>query len=270
MYIAQPPLFRIKKNKTELYLKDEKELDNYFIQEIVETSVLKLKNGEILKGDPLQNLFLKLIKFIDLLEQSSNKNEYHLFLLEQATIASFFNISNFQTEKKTEETLNYLLKRLNYNGDLWTVDTKDDEFIFLREENKVKESFKISKKHIEMGLFNNLNKFSEEIQEFFLSPSQLCFGDDEMPVKTPRDLMRFGIDSSKKGINVQRYKGLGEMNPDQLWDTTLDPAYRSILKVKVDDAQRADDIFSELMGEDVDKRKTFIQSNAKKVSNLDV
>ena len=142
--------------------------------------------------------------------------------------------------------------------------------IFLREENKVKESFKISKKHIEMGLFDNLNKFSEEIQEFFLSPSYLCFGDDEMQVKTPRDLMRFGIDSSKKGINVQRYKGLGEMNPDQLWDTTLDPAYRSILKVKVDDAQRADDIFSELMGEDVDKRKTFIQSNAKKVSNLDV
>ena len=270
VYIAQPPLFRIKKNKTELYLKDEKELDNYFIQEIVENSVLKLKNGEILKGDPLQNLFLKLIKFIDLLEQLSKKNEYHLFLLEQATIASFFNISNFQTEKKTEETLNYLLIRLNHNGDLWTLDTKDDEFIFLREENKVKESFKISKKHIEMGLFDNLNKFSEEIQEFFLSPSYLCFGDDEMQVKTPRDLMRFGIDSSKKGINVQRYKGLGEMNPDQLWDTTLDPAYRSILKVKVDDAQRADDIFSELMGEDVDKRKTFIQSNAKKVSNLDV
>ena len=270
VYIAQPPLFRIKKNKTELYLKDEKELDNYFIQEIVENSVLKLKNGEILKGDPLQNLFLKLIKFIDLLEQLSKKNEYHLFLLEQATIASFFNISNFQTEKKTEETLNYLLIRLNHNGHLWTLDTKDDEFIFLREENKVKESFKISKKHIEMGLFDNLNKFSEEIQEFFLSPSYLCFGDDEMQVKTPRDLMRFGIDSSKKGINVQRYKGLGEMNPDQLWDTTLDPAYRSILKVKVDDAQRADDIFSELMGEDVDKRKTFIQSNAKKVSNLDV
>ena len=83
VYIAQPPLFRIKKNKTELYLKDEKELDNYFIQEIVENSVLKLKNGEILKGDPLQNLFLKLIKFIDLLEQLSKKNEYHLFLLNK-------------------------------------------------------------------------------------------------------------------------------------------------------------------------------------------
>ena len=76
--------------------------------------------------------------------------------------------------------------------------------------------------------------------------------------------MRFGIDSSKKGINVQRYKGLGEMNPDQLWDTTLDPAYRSILKVKVDDAQRADDIFSELMGEDVDKRKLLSNQMPKK------
>ena len=270
VYIAQPPLFRIKKNKTELYLKDEKELDNYFIQEIVENSVLKLKSGDILKGNPLQNLFVDLIEFIELLEQLSKKNENHIYLLEQATIASFFNSSNFQNEKKTKETLDYLLKRLNQNDDLWSVDIENDEFIFSREENKVNESFRISKRLIENGLFENLNKFSEKIQEFFLSPSQLAFRDEEMQVKTPRDLMRFGTDLSKKGINVQRYKGLGEMNPDQLWDTTLDPAYRSILKVRVDDAQRADEIFSELMGEDVDKRKTFIQSNAKKVSNLDV
>ncbi len=270
VYIAQPPLFRIKKNKTELYLKDEKELDNYFIQEIVENCTLKLKSGDLIKGNHLKSLFLNLIEFIDLLEELSKKNENHLFLLEQATIASFFNKSNFQTEKKTKDTLDYLLKRLNHGDNLWTVDNTKDEFIFLREENKVKESFNISKRNLEIGSFENLNRFSEQIQEFFLSPSELCFKEEEVQVKTPRDLMRFGIDQSKKGINVQRYKGLGEMNPDQLWDTTLDPSYRSILKVKVDDAQRADEIFSELMGEDVDKRKTFIQSNAKKVSNLDV
>ena len=270
VYIAQPPLFRIKKNKTELYLKDEKELDNYFIQEIVENSVLKLKSGDILKGNPLQNLFVDLNEFIELLEQLSKKNENHIYLLEQATIASFFNSSNFQNDTKTKETLDYLLKRLNKNDNLWSADIQNDEFVFSREESKVNESFRISKRLIENGLFENLNKFSEKIQEFFLSPSLLVFRDEEMQVKTPRDLMRFGIDLSKKGINVQRYKGLGEMNPDQLWDTTLDPAYRSILKVRVDDAQRADEIFSELMGEDVDKRKTFIQSNAKKVSNLDV
>ncbi len=270
VYIAQPPLFRIKKNKTELYLKDEKELDNYFIQEIVENCTLKLKSGDLIKGNHLKSLFLNLIEFIDLLEELSKKNENHLFLLEQATIASFFNKSNFQTEKKTKDTLDYLLKRLNHGDNVWTVDNTKDEFIFLREENKVKESFNISKRNLEIGSFENLNRFSEQIQEFFLSPSEFCFKEEEVQVKTPRDLMRFGIDQSKRGINVQRYKGLGEMNPDQLWDTTLDPSYRSILKVKVDDAQRADEIFSELMGEDVDKRKTFIQSNAKKVSNLDV
>ena len=129
---------------------------------------------------------------------------------------------------------------------------------------------RLTKDDIEKDLFERLNDFSNIIQEFFLSPSKLSFKDEELEIVTPRDLVNLSFELSKKGITVQRYKGLGEMNPDQLWDTTLDPSFRSILKVKVDDAQRADEIFSELMGEDVDKRKTFIQSNAKKVSNLDV
>ena len=78
------------------------------------------------------------------------------------------------------------------------------------------------------------------------------------------------MEQSKKGMTVQRYKGLGEMNPDQLWETTLDPEYRSILQVSINDAQRADEIFEELMGDDVEKRKIFIQTNARKVANLDV
>ena len=123
----------------------------------------------------------------------------------------------------------------------------------------------ISHKHIE-----SLNNFSAQIQEFFLSGCVLNFKDENYEVNSPRNLVGLLNELSRKGVSVQRYKGLGEMNPDQLWDTTLDPAYRSILKVKIDDAQRADEIFSELMGEDVDKRKIFIQSNAKKVSNLDV
>ena len=271
VYIAQPPLFRVKKNKSELYLKDEKELDNYFIQEIVENCGLKLKNGEILKGIPLEKLFSNLMKFVELLAKASKKNEGFSLLLEQATIASFFNISNFQTQSKTKETIEYLSKRLNFIDNTWSYNVlNDEEFQFIKEENKVKESFSFFKKDIESGVYENLNRYSELIQEYFLSTSVLQYKEDQIQIKTPRDLLNNGIELSKKGISVQRYKGLGEMNPDQLWDTTLDPAYRSILKVRVDDAQRADEIFSELMGEDVDKRKIFIQSNAKKVANLDV
>ena len=271
VYIAQPPLFRIKKNKSELYLKDEKELDNYFIQEMVENSILKLKNGDVLKGDPLQDLFLNLNKFIYLLDEMSKKNESYKLLLEQATVANFFNKSNFQTKQKTKETIDYTLKRLNFIDKQWNADlSSNDNFKFIREENKVKETFEIKKDDIEKDFFERLNDFSQIIQEFFLSPSKLSFKDEELEIVTPRDLVSLSFELAKKGITVQRYKGLGEMNPDQLWDTTLDPSFRSILKVKVDDAQRADEIFSELMGEDVDKRKTFIQSNAKKVSNLDV
>ncbi len=271
VYIAQPPLFRIKKNKSELYLKDEKELENYFIQEIIENSFLKLNNGDILKGDVLKNLLFNLTQLVVRIDQMSKKNENLFFLLEQATIASFFNKSNFQTKQKTNDTLEYTLKRLNFIENFWTARISENEdFIFNREENKVNETFKITKREIEEGIFENLNEFSQKIQEFFLSPSMLTFKDEEIAINTPRELINLGYELPKKGITVQRYKGLGEMNPDQLWDTTLDPTYRSILKVRIDDAHRADEIFSELMGEDVDKRKTFIQSNAKKVSNLDV
>ena len=179
--------------------------------------------------------------------------------------------SNFQTQSKTKETIEYLSKRLNFIDNTWSYNIlNDEEFQFIKEENKVKESFSFLKKDIESGVYENLNRYSELIQEYFLSNSVLQYKEDQIQIKTPRDLLNNGIELSKKGISVQRYKGLGEMNPDQLWDTTLDPAYRSILKVRVDDAQRADEIFSELMGEDVDKRKIFIQSNAKKVANLDV
>ena len=171
VYIAQPPLFRIKKNKSELYLKDEKELDNYFIQEMVENSVLKLKNGDVLKGDPLQDLFSNLSEFISLLDEMSKKNENYKLLLEQATVANFFNKSNFQTKQKTKETIEYTLKRLNFIDKQWNADlSSDDYFKFIREENKVKESFEIKKDDIEKDLFERLNGFSNIIQEFFLVP----------------------------------------------------------------------------------------------------
>ena len=270
VYIAQPPLFRIRKNKTELYLKDEKEFDQYFVDELVSASMLKNIEGKALKGKDLKEVMQKAIKLDSLLESSSNGDNNFYSLLEQATISSFFNSQNFSDEKKSSQTLDYLLKRLNMIDSGWKAALVDMDFIFSKTKDKIKEDFIISLNSINQNKYYEFNKICETIQEHFLSPSKLILNDNEIEINTPRDLVSKGLELVKKGASVQRYKGLGEMNPDQLWETTLDPEFRSLLKVKIDDAQRADEIFEELMGDDVDKRKIFIQSNAEKVVNLDV
>ena len=270
VYIAQPPLYKIKRGKMELYLKDDVELESFFINDITENAVLEQSSGSSVKGSDLKNIFNNIIGYDKLLNLISGKNVSFYFLLEQATISNFFNLDNFENEIKSSQTIDYLLKRLNHQEDVWSALLEKNAIVFSKKENKVTESFKI--KFSDFNDFNyvNLKKYSEIMQEYFLSKSFLKSGDQSIEIHSPRDLITKALDQSKKNYSVQRYKGLGEMNPDQLWQTTLDPEYRSILRVEIEDAQRADDVFEELMGDDVEKRKIFIQSNAKKVSNLDV
>ena len=271
VYIAQPPLYRIKKGKTELYLKDDKELDNFLVNDVIEKGVLLQKNGVTVKGADLANLFNLLISFDKLLSQLASGNDSLYFLFEQATISNLFKLENFDNPEKSNKTIDYLLKRLNYSVQIWSADVMPNErIVFYRTENKVKEQFEILFKDFNELNYLNLKRFSDRLQEYFLDTSSFQIDSDKFDIFTPKDLLLKGLEQSKKGLTFQRYKGLGEMNPDQLWETTLDPEYRSILKVDVNDAQRADLIFEELMGDDVEKRKIFIQSNARKVSNLDV
>ena len=271
VYIAQPPLYRIKKGKSELYLKDDKELDNFLVNDVVEKGFLLQKNGLTVKGTDLANLFNLLISFDKLLSQLAAGNDNLYFLLEQSTISNFFKLDNFDNQEKSNKTVDYLLKRLNYDVQIWSAEVKQNEsVIFYRTENKVKEQFEIFLKDFNEQNYSNLKRFSDRLQEYFLDTSSFQIDGDKFNIFAPKDLLFIGLEQSKKGLTFQRYKGLGEMNPDQLWETTLDPEFRSILKVDVNDAQRADEIFEELMGDDVEKRKIFIQSNARKVSNLDV
>ena len=270
VYIAQPPLYKIKRGKMELYLKDDSELEDFFINDITENAVLEQKSGTAIKGVDLKNIFLNIIGYDKLLNLISGKNESFYFLLEQATISNLFNIENFENKNKSSQTLDYLLKRLNFKENNWSTILENEEIIFSKKENKVTETFTIKLSDFNNFNYVNLKKYSELMQENFLSKSLLKLGDQAIEILSPKDLIKKALDQTKKNYSVQRYKGLGEMNPDQLWQTTLDPEYRSILRVDIDDAQRADDVFEELMGDDVEKRKVFIQSNAKKVSNLDV
>jgi DNA gyrase subunit B len=271
VYIAQPPLFRIKKGKTELYLKEDKELENFLIEDLVQQACLFKASGDAVKGKELANVFSVLINLDKLLNQMCGGNGGYYFLLEQSTISNLFSLENFNSEEKAKETIDYLLKRLNFRDSQWTAEFKMNKSVtFFKNENKVVEKFVIDLVDFENIDFVNLKNYSELIQEYFLSNSKLKISEEEFDIFTPRDLLKKGLDQSKKGVTLQRYKGLGEMNPDQLWETTLDPEFRSILRVEIHDAQRADEIFEDLMGDDVEKRKIFIQSNARKVSNLDV
>ena len=271
VYIAQPPLYRIQKGKTNLYLKDDKELEDYFIDELVNISVLKKSDGSGIKGTELRKLMETTINFNKILEilSKGNKNNYHL--LEQSAISGILDISNFHDEKKSQSSIEYILKRLNSFGDEWEAQVeKGNGLVFTKNENKVQERFLISFEQIMSNEIKNLNQYCGFMQEYFLGQLTLNIKDNDFTISTPKELILKGLNFVKKGVSFQRYKGLGEMNPDQLWETTLDPEYRSILKVRIEDAQKADTIFEELMGDDVEKRKIFIQSNAKKVSNLDV
>ncbi len=270
VYIAQPPLYKVKRGKMELYLKDDNELENFFINDITENALLEQKSGSAIRGEDLKNIFNNIIIYDKLLNLISGKNSNFYFLLEQATISNFFNKDNFENQKKISQTLDYLLKRLNFKENKWSAEFENNEINFTKKENKVSENFTIRISNFDDFNYVNLKKYSEFMQEHFLSKSSLKLGDEVIEISSPRDLIHNALDKSKKNYTVQRYKGLGEMNPEQLWQTTLDPEYRSILKVEIDDVQRADGVFEELMGDDVEKRKVFIQSNAKKVLNLDV
>ena len=124
VYIAQPPLYRIKKGKSELYLKDDKELDNFLVNDVVEKGILLQKNGITVKGTDLANLFNLLISFDKLLSQLAAGNDSLYFLLEQSTISNFFILDNFDNQEKSNKTIDYLLKRLNYDVQIWSAEVK--------------------------------------------------------------------------------------------------------------------------------------------------
>ena len=137
VYIAQPPLYKIKRGKMELYLKDDSELEDFFINDITENAVLEQKSGTAIKGADLKNIFLNIIGFDKLLNLISGKNESFYFLLEQATISNLFNIENFENKKKSSQTLDYLLKRLNFKENNWSTILENEEIIFSKKKIKL-------------------------------------------------------------------------------------------------------------------------------------
>ena len=276
LYIAQPPLYRVKSGSSQIYLKNETSLEDYLINLALEKATLRLKDKSERKGEDLKALILR-ARIAKQWLVPLGRTIGNLAVAEQAAIAGALNNKCFDDVKLAGEASAYIAKRLDGMSEVhdrgWkgVYDSKIG-MIFSRILRGVPEKYIISRDLLESQEAIGLNeeKMRTELQEVYMLYSSLVSEGREDIITSPSDLVNYIFTIGKQGIATQRYKGLGEMNPDQLWETTLDPESRSLQQVKISDGTEVRDVFNKLMGESVDERRTFIQKNALKVANLDI
>ena len=276
LYIAQPPLYKAKKGNSETYLKDDDDLDNYLINSGVDESILTLGSGDSISSNDLLNIIDKSRKFRSLINNLPSR--YNSDLVEAAALSGAFN----QTEEIDKSVLDDLSQRLTlkYNDDEAGWDSEYDPSNGLTIKRQIRGVYETLT--LGPGIFRSadalrLSDLSIDIIKYFplTDSSKNLFerGGRSYSVKSPCELVESVLSEGRKGLQIQRYKGLGEMNADQLWDTTLDPDSRRLLKVKVDEGVDNSEVFSDLMGDEVIKRREFIQESITSgdlVVNLDI
>ncbi|MFL2660012.1 MAG: DNA topoisomerase (ATP-hydrolyzing) subunit B [Alphaproteobacteria bacterium] len=272
LYIAQPPLYQVKRGEKAIYLKDDEAMEQYLVDNLINSAVLNTKNGSR-SGQDLQSVAImsaKAVRHINNIARTTGNAP----ILEKVALSGGFDTNILKDEKLAKVVINNLQDRLNKG-----IKNKDSHWKVVISENGIKinrlirgvpESVIISSSIIERIDALKLNKMKAEMIETFEEPAVAEIKEKQYSIYGPLDLVKFINEQGKKGISVQRYKGLGEMNPDQLWETTLDANARTLLQVKVKQIEEANTIFETLMGDVVEPRRDFIQSNALNVSNLDV
>jgi len=272
IYIAQPPLYKAARGKTERYLKNQEEYDNYIISEGSEGAVFTLHSGEVMAGADLDALVHKARQAVAAL--NGFPEHYPRFMLEQAAIAGALNPEILADTTKANEAAKYIATRLDTLSEEfergWHGEpTPDGGLKFWREVRGVREAVAIDGALIDSADARKLDRMAADLQLAYLRAGQLRRKDETVEVRAPSQLIEAVLDWGRKGLSLQRYKGLGEMNPEQLWETTLDENARTLLRVKIEHVDEADDLFTKLMGEVVEPRRIFIQDNALNAS-LDV
>ena len=270
LFVAQPPLYKVSRGKSEVYLKDQGALDDYLVQQGIDGAVLRLGSGAEMAGQDLARVVDEARQLRRVLE--AFPTHYPRHILEQAAIAGAFvpgavdaNLQGIADQ--VAERLNQIA--LEYERG-WTGRITQDHGIRLsRILRGVEEMRTLDGPMLRSGEARKAGSFTESLKEVYGSTATLVRKDRSLAIHGPLDLLDAILKEGEKGLTLQRYKGLGEMNPDQLWETTLDPDARTLLQVKIEDAAEADDLFTKLMGDVVEPRREFIQSNALSVENLD-
>src|SRR6478752_405398 len=265
LYIAQPPLYKVARGKSERYLKDEPELQDYLIAEGASGAVLTLHSGETISGAHLDELIAHGRLAVAAL--NNFPHHYPRFVLEQAAIAGALNPDILSDATKAADTARYIAQRLDtlseeYERGWHGEPTSDGGLKFWREVRGVREAAAVDGALIASADARKLDRMAGELQTAYLRAGSLRRKDETREIRSPSELLEVIYEWGRKGLALQRYKGLGEMNPEQLWETTLDENARSLLVVKVQHADEAGELFAKLMGDVVDPRREFIQDNA--------
>ncbi|MBE9552460.1 MAG: DNA topoisomerase (ATP-hydrolyzing) subunit B [Proteobacteria bacterium] len=274
LYIAQPPLYRVAKGKSQVYLKDEQAYEDYLIDAGIGDMILVLGDGTQVAGQDLRrtvDIARNVRHWLEPLERKVGNMQ----VVEQAAIAGALNPGLLDDPEKAAEVAAEVARRLDALADQYErgwegeVDV-DGSHIFTRTLRSVPERYVIDGDVIRSGEARRLHASAEELRATYGDETRLQVGDRETHISGPVGLVDMVMAQGRKGIDVQRYKGLGEMNKEQLWETTLDPDARTLLQVRINHADESDEVFSTLMGDVVEPRREFIQTNALSVENLDV
>ena len=265
IFIAQPPLYKVTRGKSEQYLKDERALEDFLIETGIEDAVLQVYSGEHRAGEDLRALVEDARVIRNVLRGLHSR--YNRQVVEQATILGVLNSRIFNDPPKATAAAPYIARRLDVLAEEtergWQGEfTEGRGFQFERTVRGVKEVAIIDQALLGSADARKLDEYAASLQQVYERPGMLRRKDEELVIHGPVGLFEAVTAIGRKGLSLQRYKGLGEMNPEQLWETTLDTNARSLLQVKVKEGEEADNIFAELMGDLVEPRRDFIQNNA--------
>ena len=273
LYIAQPPLYKVTRGKSVQYLKDEKALEEYLIAQGLDDASLRLGNGEVRAGQDLREVIFDALRLRTLLDNLHSR--YNRDVVEQAAIAGALNAELVSDRARAAVLVDDVAKRLDIIAEEtergWSgIVTDEGGLRFERMVRGVKEAVLLDMALIGSQDARLIDQLGVRLKETYIVPPKLVRRDGETEISGPRKLLETIFTAGRKGLTMQRYKGLGEMNAEQLWETTLDPNARSLLQVRVADANDADGLFARLMGDEVEPRREFIQENALSVANLDI
>jgi DNA gyrase subunit B len=278
IYIAQPPLYKIKRGKQEHYVKDDAELNAYLLNVAIEKAAIHVNaDAPAITGQALAGLAEKYVSVMSMLDRLARR--YDRSILEQMIYLPRVPVDKLADEAWIADWVDQLLELLQqsvngdnvrYTGEVTTMDDVSAVLRICKAHHGVEDISELSIHFFESPEYQHIAELGKEIADLIGEGAYVVRGEQKKDISNFKEAIDWLMAEARKGQSIQRYKGLGEMNPDQLWDTTVNPETRRLMQVRIEDVVAADEIFTTLMGDQVEPRRAFIESNALTVENLDI